>query len=177
MDTHSIILTWRIPWTEEPGGLQSMGSQRVGHDWVTNGFTFRFRDLKGTLGRKKPVKDSEPAHVHFRCGLGGQWANKNLRGWWCLWVQKLKHRRVPSKSKVRVWACALPELRAFTVAAQQELVFSHRAKTALHFTFSSILNGTFYYNYAVLSWPLYVGCRCRSEQATRYSVLKSLYSF
>ena len=35
MATHSRILAWRIPWTEEPGGLQSMGSQRVGHDWVT----------------------------------------------------------------------------------------------------------------------------------------------
>ena len=32
MTTHSSILTWRIPWTEEPGGLQSMGLQRVGHD-------------------------------------------------------------------------------------------------------------------------------------------------
>jgi len=32
MATHSIILAWRIPWTKEPGGLQSMGSQRVGHD-------------------------------------------------------------------------------------------------------------------------------------------------
>ena len=30
--THSSIPTWRIPWTEEPGGLQSMGSQRVRHD-------------------------------------------------------------------------------------------------------------------------------------------------
>ena len=30
--THSNILVWRIPWTEEPGGLQSMGLQRVGHD-------------------------------------------------------------------------------------------------------------------------------------------------
>ena len=30
--THSSILAWRIPWTEEPGGLQSMGSQRVSHD-------------------------------------------------------------------------------------------------------------------------------------------------
>ena len=30
--THSSILVWRIPWTEKPGGLQSMGSQRVGHD-------------------------------------------------------------------------------------------------------------------------------------------------
>ena len=32
MATHSNILAWRIPWTEEPGGLQSTGSQRVGHD-------------------------------------------------------------------------------------------------------------------------------------------------
>ena len=32
METHSSILVWRIPWTEESGGLQSMGSQRVGHD-------------------------------------------------------------------------------------------------------------------------------------------------
>ena len=32
MVTHSSILAWRIPWTEEPGGVQSMGSQRVGHD-------------------------------------------------------------------------------------------------------------------------------------------------
>ena len=32
MATHSSILAWRIPWTEEPGGLQSIGWQRVGHD-------------------------------------------------------------------------------------------------------------------------------------------------
>ena len=31
--THSSILAWRIPWTEEPGGLQSIGLQRGGHDW------------------------------------------------------------------------------------------------------------------------------------------------
>ena len=35
MATHSSILAWRITWTEEPGGLQFMGSQRVGHDRVT----------------------------------------------------------------------------------------------------------------------------------------------
>ena len=32
MATHSSIIAWRIPWIEEPGGLQSIGSQRVGHD-------------------------------------------------------------------------------------------------------------------------------------------------
>ena len=36
MATHSSILAWKISWTEESGGLQSMGSQRVGHDWATN---------------------------------------------------------------------------------------------------------------------------------------------
>ena len=36
MATHSSTLTWRIPWSEEPGGLQSMGSQGVGYDWATN---------------------------------------------------------------------------------------------------------------------------------------------
>ena len=35
MATHSNILAWRIPWTVEPGGLQSMGVQRVGHDLAT----------------------------------------------------------------------------------------------------------------------------------------------
>ena len=35
MATHSSILAWRIPWTQEPGGLQSKGSQRVRHDLVT----------------------------------------------------------------------------------------------------------------------------------------------
>ena len=36
MATHSSILTWRTAWTQEPGGLQSMGSQKVRHNRVTN---------------------------------------------------------------------------------------------------------------------------------------------
>ena len=36
MANHSSILAWRIPWTEDPGRLQSMGSQRLGHDWATS---------------------------------------------------------------------------------------------------------------------------------------------
>ena len=35
MATHSSILAWRIPWTEEPGGLESMGLQRIGYSLVT----------------------------------------------------------------------------------------------------------------------------------------------
>ena len=40
METHSSTLAWKIPWTEEPGRLQSMGSRRVGH--VLSDFTFTF---------------------------------------------------------------------------------------------------------------------------------------
>ena len=42
MAPHSSALAWRIPWTEEPGGLQSMGSLRVGHDWVPSLSLFTF---------------------------------------------------------------------------------------------------------------------------------------
>ena len=42
-------LVWEIPWTKGPGGLQSVGSQRVGHDGTTNTFTFVFRDSGALL--------------------------------------------------------------------------------------------------------------------------------
>ena len=59
MATHSNILAWRIPWTEEPGRLQSMGSQRVGHDWATNTFTSALWQVHSSappldLGKKSP---------------------------------------------------------------------------------------------------------------------------
>ena len=45
MTTHSSILAWRLPWTEEPGGLQSMGSQRVRHD--RNDLAHMHRGIEG----------------------------------------------------------------------------------------------------------------------------------
>ena len=54
--THSSILAWRTPWTEEPGGLQSMGSQRVGHHWATEP---AFRNQRGHKGAV-PMMDSCP---------------------------------------------------------------------------------------------------------------------
>ena len=48
MAPHSSTLAWKIPWTEEPGGLQSMGSLRVRHDWATSLslFTFHFHAME-----------------------------------------------------------------------------------------------------------------------------------
>ena len=42
MATHSSMLAWRIPWTEEPGRQHSMELQRVRHDWMMNTFTFYY---------------------------------------------------------------------------------------------------------------------------------------
>ena len=54
MATHSSILAWRIPQTEEPGGLQSMGLQRVGHNWVTN-----YYSSSNTITRSLPMQASQ----------------------------------------------------------------------------------------------------------------------
>ena len=51
MVTHSSILAWTIPWTEEPGGLQSLGSQRVGQDQATNTNTSLKTTDKDTICR------------------------------------------------------------------------------------------------------------------------------
>ena len=48
MAIHSSTIAWKIPWTEEPGRLQSMGSQRVGHNWATSP-SFPFSILGGRL--------------------------------------------------------------------------------------------------------------------------------
>ena len=47
MATHSSILAWKIPWTEKPCRLQSMGSQSVEHDWVTLLYVHKIQQLKG----------------------------------------------------------------------------------------------------------------------------------
>ena len=57
MATHSSTLAWRIPWTEEPGRLQPMGSRRVRHDWATSLalFTFHFHALEKEMATHSSV--------------------------------------------------------------------------------------------------------------------------
>ena len=69
MATHSSILSWKIPWAEEPGGLQSMGSQRVGHDWATSLSLFTFMHWR---------RKWQPTPVFFSGefqGRGAWWAS------------------------------------------------------------------------------------------------------
>ena len=61
MVTPSGDLAWRIPWTEKPGSLQSMGSQRAGHDWVTNTHTFpSYREASWHIANKHDPSHSWP---------------------------------------------------------------------------------------------------------------------
>ena len=57
MATHSSTLAWKIPWMEEPGGLQSMGLLRVGHNWATSlsVFTFHFHVLEKEMASHSSV--------------------------------------------------------------------------------------------------------------------------
>ena len=64
MATHSSSLTWRIPWTEEPGRLQSMGLQRVGHNWsdLANRHACRAFRLKGWVTSGQTNKEGVQPH-------------------------------------------------------------------------------------------------------------------
>ena len=65
MATHSSILAWWIPWTEEPGGLQSTGLQRVGHDWATS-LHFTLGNLSTLLARTIFSMWMPPSSLNFR---------------------------------------------------------------------------------------------------------------
>ena len=85
--THSSILAWRIPWTEGPGRLQSVGSQRVGHNWATStptkkwmaGLTSFYFKSQGKGGSKVGGLGTLGAHLGW-CGvLASSWRNQSLR--------------------------------------------------------------------------------------------------
>ena len=92
MATHFRILAWRIPWTEEPGGLQSLGSQRVGHDSATDIATF---DTATSAPFASPVRHlflclSQPstpcsvlnrAEHYTHVGHGNQLCDGQRNGW------------------------------------------------------------------------------------------------
>ena len=86
MAIHSSILAWRIPWTEEPGGLQSMGSQRVGHSWATD--TYKYLPLKLALyytvfrEPNRGMKDRDTAMMD----TNGRTTSQPLWGKLMLWI-------------------------------------------------------------------------------------------
>ena len=114
MATHSSTLAWRIPWREEPGRLQSMGSQRVGHDWATSLyvlFNYSPKEQNWSLSEEwgwrlqspGPWKDGRggrgypraPSHPSVPSALSSHWVQPGrvLQGWrlerHCSWAKLL----------------------------------------------------------------------------------------
>ena len=76
MATHSSILAWGISWTEKPGRLQSMRSERVGHDWLPlllsdkqQGFTVQHRELYSIYWNNQNGKESEKNMYLNHCAV------------------------------------------------------------------------------------------------------------
>ena len=74
MATHSSTLAWKIPWMEEPGRLQSMGSLRVGHDWATSLWLFTFKHWR---------RKWQPTPVFLPGESQGQGSLVGCRLWGC----------------------------------------------------------------------------------------------
>ena len=79
MAIHSTVLAWRIPWTEEPGGLLSMGSHRVRHDWSDLAAAAAARCVSGE-GKGYPLQYSCLENPHGHRSLAGfsPWGRKEL---------------------------------------------------------------------------------------------------
>ena len=91
MATHPSILAWKIPWTEEPGGLQSTRWQREGHDWVTNTFTFSGLQFQSeTSNVYFNVYSSK--FRHWQGSLEIVYQKEIQNGWWRA-SQKGKHSK------------------------------------------------------------------------------------
>ena len=93
MATHSSSLAWRIPWMEEPGGLQSMGSLGVGHDWATSLSLFIFMLCRR---RWQPTPVFLPGESQGRgslvgCGLWGRTESDTTEA---TWQQQQQQRRI-----------------------------------------------------------------------------------
>ena len=74
MAPHSSTLAWKVTWTEEPGGLQSMGSRRVGHDWATSLSLFTFMHWR---------RKWQPTPVFLPRESQGWWSLVGCRLWGC----------------------------------------------------------------------------------------------
>ena len=100
MATYSSILAWRIPWAEEPGGLQSTGSQKVRHDWAPNTFSSLFTwpcsFTENQLGTRPWAQRKEPKQPCSSVGAGDELHSWHLNG-----SRRCARRGAPGKVELR----------------------------------------------------------------------------
>ena len=117
MAPHSSTLFWKIPWTEEPGRLQSMGSLRVRHDWATSLSLFTFRHWRRKW-QPTPVclpGESQGQRSLVGCRLCGHTESdtteatrlSSISGWACLVARLVKNP--PAMQETLVWFLDWPQ--------------------------------------------------------------------
>ena len=138
MAIHSSVLAWRIPWTEKPGGLQFMGSQRVGHDWATN------TRLKWITNKDLLYSTGNSAQRYVAAWMGGEvggeciWANVWLSPFaihlklyntvnWLYINIKWKIKKY-IYTKLQLWEAPYSELRFSEVATYRMVCLSSMDK-------------------------------------------------
>ena len=144
MAPHSNTLAWKIPWTEEPGGLQSMTSLRVGHDWVTSLSLFTFMHWRGKW-QPTPVflpGESQGRGCLMGCHLWGRTESDTTEVTQQQQQQKLSKLVVPNLFGTRDWFCG----RQFSHELEGVLAGGFRMIQAYHIY--CILY--FYYFYIVM---------------------------
>ena len=132
MATHSSILAWRIPWTDKPGGLQSMGSQRVRQDWATlSPPFFFFTFLKSLTATTLQALTAFPLCLWQRCQdwilwwqeVNGSFILGLWLGWWEL--PEVQEQRTVEGIQLLVGPIAhwLPVDLSFPVCSQAPVAF------------------------------------------------------
>ena len=121
MAPHSSTLAWKIPWTEEPGRLQSMGSLRVGHDWATSLslFTFMHWRRKWQLTPVFLPRESQGRGSLMGCHLWGRTESDTTER--LNWIELntyptqtlLENRRGRLTSKLILWGHPQPNMKTW----------------------------------------------------------------
>ena len=102
MSPQASILAWRIPWTEEPDGLQSMGLQRVRQDWAAN-TTSRLGCFPGGSAVKNlpAVKDTQVQPLGWDNPLEGMATHSSILDWWIPWTEEPGRLQPTASQRVR----------------------------------------------------------------------------
>ena len=120
MAPHSSTLAWKIPWTEEPGSVQSMGSLRVGHDWVTSLSLFTFMHWR----RKwQPTPVFSPGESQGQGSLVGcrLWGRTVGHDWSDLAAVAAMDLRKSKSSRKNIYFCFIDYAKAFDCVDHHKL--------------------------------------------------------
>ena len=89
MAPHSSTLAWKIPWTEEPGGLQSMGSLRVRHDWATSLSLFTFMHWRRKWQLRCSCLENPRDGTAWLAAVCGVTRSQTRLKWLSSWIHQL----------------------------------------------------------------------------------------